>query len=76
MGFFNYFRDSIPNFADMAKPLTDLTKKTHTNKILCGERELMAISMLKQALCYATENPLYLTDPSKGFNLLVDASSH
>jgi len=27
MGFFNYFRDSIPDFAALAQPITYLTKK-------------------------------------------------
>jgi len=27
VGFFPYFRDYIPNFAEIAKPLTDLTGK-------------------------------------------------
>jgi len=53
-----------------------LTKKTHTNKIQCGEHELAAIKKLKDALCHATQNPMYIIDPSRGFNLLVDASSH
>ena len=76
MGFFNYFRDCIPNFAEIAKPLTDLTKKTHTNKIFCDATELAAIQRLKDALRSATENPLFIIDPDKEFNLLVDASSH
>ena len=53
-----------------------MTKKTHTNKIQCGEHELAAIKKLKDALCHATQNPMYIIDPSRGFNLLVDASSH
>ena len=76
MGFFNYFRNCIPNFAEIAKPITDLTKKTHTNKIICGTSELAAIQKMKDALCSATENPLYIIDSDKEFNLLVDASSH
>ena len=31
---------------------------------------------MKDALCSATENPLYIIDSDKEFNLLVDASSH
>jgi len=75
LGFFNYFRDSIPNFAEIAKPLTDLTKKTHSNKIHCGENEMCAIRKLKDALRQATDNPLYIIDPNKDFCLLVDASN-
>jgi len=76
MGFFNYFRDSIPHFAEIAKPITDLKKKTHTNKIQCGVNELAAVHKLKDALWRAIENPLYIINPNKDFNLLVDASSH
>lgn len=38
--------------------------------------KLTAIQKLKDALCNTTEQPLYIIDPTKGFNLLVDASSH
>ena len=56
MGFFNYFRDSIPNFAALAQPITDLTKKSKSNKICWGVGEQRALNDLKSALQEATEN--------------------
>ena len=76
MGFFNYFRDSIPNFAALAQPITDLTKKSKSNKICWGVGEQRALDNLKSALQEATENVLYIIDQNKDFSLLVDASDH
>jgi len=36
---FRFFRDYIPNFASVAKPLTDLTSKRISNRIPFGQRE-------------------------------------
>ena len=74
LGFFNYFRDSIPSFAEIAKPLTDLTKKSRAGKIHCDAREAEAISKLKLALCEAVETPRFIIDPGKDYSLLVDAA--
>ena len=38
LGFFGYFRDQIPNYAEIAKPLTDQTTKRHRTHILCKRR--------------------------------------
>ena len=75
MGFFNYFRESIPHFAALAKPLTDLTKKDRSNKISWGEQEEQAFSSLKRALQRAVTMPLYIMDLCKDFDLHVDASN-
>ena len=76
MGFFSYFRDSIPNFAALAQPITDLTKKSKSNKIQWGKTDQRALDQLKSALHEATENVLYIIDTNKEFTLLVDASDH
>ena len=76
MGFFNYFRDSIPGFAALAQPITDLTKKSKSNKIQWGDTEQRALDKLKSALQVATENVLYIIDQNKDYNLLVDSSNH
>jgi len=76
LGFFSYFRENIPNFAAIAKPLTDLTAKGIPNKIPWGAREQAAFDALKQALIRATEERLSIIDMSKPFNVLVDASDH
>lgn len=76
LGFFSYFRESIPKFAELAKPLTDLTVKTVSNKVPWGIKEQEAYDKLKNALCKATENKLAIIDLNKPFHLHVDASQH
>ena len=76
MGFFGYFRESIPNFSYLAKPLTDLTKKSKSNKVQWTDTEQLAFDNLKRALRNATETPLHIIDLSKEFRLMVDASNH
>ena len=39
LGFFSYFRDYIPDFSAVAKPLTDLTGKRVPNCIPWGESQ-------------------------------------
>ena len=39
LGFFSYFRNYIPIFSAVAKPLTDLTGKRVPNHIPCGESQ-------------------------------------
>ena len=76
LGFFSYFRECIPNFAEIARPLTDLTKRNKSDKIIWGLSEQSAFVQLKDALCVVTEKPLFIIDPTKDFRLHVDASDH
>ena len=76
MGLFNYFRDNIPNFANMARPLTELTKKEMPNKVVWTEAEQRAFDTVKTALRKAADSPLFIIDMSTDFNLLVDAGDH
>ena len=48
MDFINYLPERIPNFGTIAKPLTDLTKKSRSNKICWGEQEQQAFVSLKK----------------------------
>jgi len=75
VGFFGYFRDHIPNFAEIAFPLTDLTAKRVQKTIPWGEPQQTAFDNLKIALKKATENPQYSVDFSKPFHLFTDASN-
>ena len=63
-------------FAEIAKPLTDLTAKQVPNKIPWGPQQQKSFDGLKQALIKATHDCLYIVDLSKPFNILVDASDH
>ena len=75
-GFFAYFRENIPHFADLTKPLTDSTAKTVPNRVPWRQKEQAAYDKLKEALCRATENRLAIINMNKPFHLLVDASDH
>ena len=76
LGFFSYFREHIPDFAAIAKPLTDLTSKRVPSKIPWGDTQQKAFDKLKSRLCEATEERLHIIDIHKPFNLLVDASEY
>jgi len=76
MGLFSHFREYIPSFADLARPLTDLTSKRFANRIPWGEREQVAFERLKQLLIDATERPINVIDSSRPFCILVDASHY
>jgi len=76
LGFFSYFRDYIPNFSAIAKPLTDLTGKRVSNHIPWGETQEKAFQMLKSQLCTATMEALDIVDFKRPFTLHVDTSDH
>jgi len=76
LGFFGFFCDYLPNYAQNAKPLTDLTAKRIPDRIPFGEVERQALNSLKTRLCNATMEPLNIIDMNKPFNLFVDASDY
>jgi hypothetical protein len=76
LGFFSYFRDHIPNFAVIARPMTDLTAKSVPNSVPWTAVHSAALDQLKQALCQATTNPLHIADFQLPFNVTVDASDY
>lgn len=72
MGLANYYRKFIPNFATIAVPITDLTKKGMPNKVMWSEPQENAFVTLKRLL---TSNPiLRLPNLEKRFTLRTDAS--
>jgi len=76
IGFFSYFRDYIPNFAEIAQPLTDLTGKRVPNRVLWGEKENLAFEKLKEELCKATTQSMSIADFSKPYLIEVDSSAN
>ena len=76
LGFFSFFRDYIPNFAEMAKPLSDLTSKRVSGRIPWGAVQNKAFNDLKDSLCRAVNQPLQVVDFNKPFTLHVDSSDH
>ena len=57
LGLFGYFRDYIANYAELAKPLTDLTLKRIPQTIPWGEQEQAFFECLKDKLCDASPWP-------------------
>ena len=72
LGLIGYYRSFVPNFAAIAVPLTDLTRKGSPNQLVWGDAQQHAFVSPKQYVC----NPpiLKLPDVSKPFILQTDAS--
>ena len=66
-----YYRRFIPEFASVAAPLTDLTKKSAPNTVLWNEECKWAFETLKKALC--TDPVLISPDLTNMFVLQTDA---
>ena len=73
LGLIGYYRSFVPNFALMALPLTDLTKKGLPNVLEWTDAQEQAFNSLRQYLV----NPpiLRLPDYKKQFILQTDAAS-
>ncbi|KFM71645.1 Retrovirus-related Pol polyprotein from transposon 17.6, partial [Stegodyphus mimosarum] len=72
LGLYNYYREYVPNYAKIARPLTDLTRKSIPNDIPWGSEAEKAFKELKDALC--TASSLYTPDIRKPFEINTDAS--
>ena len=72
LGLAGYYRKFIPHFAEVASPLTDLTKKGQPNKIIWGPNQAKAFKTLRDLLTSAPI--LRLPDLSRQFILRTDAS--
>ena len=72
LGLAGYYRKFVPNFATIALPLTDRTKKGQPDKLIWDEHCETAFSTLKKHLC---QKPiLCLPDVTKEYTLRTDAS--
>ena len=72
LGLSGYYRRFIPNYASIAAPLTDLTRKSQPNRVSWTPDAYAAFRQLKSSLCAA---PVLLTpDFSKRFIVQTDAS--
>ena len=74
MGLAGYYRDFIPNFAAVAAPLSDLTRKGQPSKVEWGDAQEKAYQTIKILL--AGDPILRLPDPEKTFVLRTDASDY
>ena len=76
LGFFGFFRDHIRNYAEVSRPLTELTSKRFRTNIPFQTSQQEAFDRLKGLVKEATEEPLHLVDFDKHFHLFVNASQH
>ncbi|XP_060553668.1 uncharacterized protein LOC132714768 [Ruditapes philippinarum] len=72
LGLVGFYMRFVPNFATIASPLTDLTKKGQPNRIIWGESQQKAFESLKRALC--SFPILKLPDLDAMFILQTDSS--
>ena len=72
LGLVGYYRHFIPNFATIAGPLTNLTRKSHPKQIIWTSDCDKAFQELKTAMVQATV--LKVADFSKPFVLQTDTS--
>jgi hypothetical protein len=73
LGLVGYYRRFIPNFAAIAVPLTDLTKKREPDRVTWGESQEHSFKTLKALM---TSSPiLQLPECTKPFVLRTDASN-
>lgn len=72
LGLFNYYREYVPQYANIAKPLTDLTRKAVPNDIPWSSDAEEAFATLKDNLCRVTS--LSTPNMDKPFELHTDAS--
>jgi len=73
LGLFGHFHDFIANYAELAKPLTDLTAKRVPQVLPWGEEAEQAFRCLKDKLCEASA--LAIHRPGDPVEIMVDASA-
>jgi hypothetical protein len=73
LGLFGFYRAYIPHYADIARPLTELTRKNKPISLQWSQTEHQAFCLLKESLCEAPV--LRVAMPGKPFRLYTDASA-
>jgi len=72
LGAFGYYREYIPHFAHIAKPLTDLTSKNSPNVLPWENEQQEAFELLRGKMCSA--HVLRIPQLGKPYTLHTDAS--
>ena len=72
LGLIGYYRQFMPNFASVAAPLTDLTKKSAPSSEVWNDECEKALQALKDTLCF--DPVLNSPDVKKGFIVQTNAS--
>jgi len=67
-----FYQRCISNFATIAVPLTDATKKQSQNEVIWDKAKVQAFQTLK---VYITNPPIHLPDVRQPFILPTDASN-
>ena len=74
LGMCSFYRSYIQDFAEITVPLTNLTKKSSSDKITFTEKETQSFLRLKDALAHATT--LYSPSGDRPFIIRTDASNY
>ena len=74
LGFCNYYRNYVKNYANIASKLYDLVKKSSPKVIVWSDEYLFHFNNLKDAL--SQDIKLFHVDPNEPFMLQTDASSY
>ena len=74
LGLTSYYRSYIPDYAQKALPLIELTKKGKPNQVEWSQNEERSFLSLKDSLC--SRSILKLPDVNKEFTLQTDASEY
>ncbi|GBO25306.1 Retrovirus-related Pol polyprotein from transposon 17.6 [Araneus ventricosus] len=74
LGLMGFYRSYIPNYAEFATPLTELTKGKKSGDVKWGKREEESFCGLKKALC--DDTALNAPDFGKPFEIHADASDY
>ena len=72
LGFFSYFRTYVQDFAGLAEPITELTKKGMPNQVVWTATHQAAFDAMKKGLCEATK--LHIIEYGQPCGILTDAS--
>ncbi|XP_077535201.1 uncharacterized protein LOC144147046 [Haemaphysalis longicornis] len=72
LGLCGYYREYVNNYAEVAEPLTSLTKRGVPNPIPWSSKAERAFEQLKESLCSAAA--LNTPDPNQPYWLFTDAS--
>jgi hypothetical protein len=73
---FSWFREFLPYYSDLARPLIELTKGYVPNKIPWNQNHMQAFDGLKNALCEAAGGSLKIIDWELPFKIAKDASNY
>ena len=72
MGLYDYYHEYVSHYANIAKPLTDLTRKSIPSNLPWSKEAETSFNLLKHSLCGFT--PLSTPDTSTPYKIDTEAS--